>query len=162
MPAEEVPGRNISLSMLSRIHWTRNPHYEVASAQQVKCSAINWVVSCEKKKYWINKCHVKSNESHIRNSEYFPSYQYQYLHIIISLTKILYKKPADSLHLAKFTCTLRLRITAIQFKYFNEFQRGKSGNDGSSRRRMINKHYAIPPVGVSAPSGNFQKLKLLT
>ena len=28
-------------------------------------------------------------------SEYFPSYQYQYLHIIISLTKILYKKPAD-------------------------------------------------------------------
>ena len=56
-------------------------------------------------------------------SEYFPSYQYQYLHIIISLTKILYKKPADSLHLAKFTTyTLRLRITAIQF-IFQVFQR---------------------------------------
>ena len=82
MPAEEVPGRNISLLMLSRIHWTRNPHYEVASAQQVKCSAINWVVSCEKKKYWINKCHVKSNESHIRIFSFISvsvsSYHYQF------------------------------------------------------------------------------------
>ena len=56
-------------------------------------------------------------------SEYFPSYQYQYLHIIISLTKILYKKPAASLHLAKFTTyTLRLRITAIQFKFSTNFK----------------------------------------
>ena len=43
-------------------------------------------------------------------SEYFPSYQYQYLHIIISLTKILYKKPADSLHLAKFTTCTYIKI----------------------------------------------------